>query len=313
MRPYTVGMTTWPDLAVLELLVKVSAHGSVGAAARALGISQPTASRALTSLEESMRLPLLQRTPRGSTLTTEGILVVEWAQGALDAASQLVAGAHALRSGHSTHINIGASMTVAEYLAPAWLGEFRRRHPDVEVSLQVQNSKDVFELVQRGGIDVGFVEAPDVPQGLGSTAIAHDRLIVVTYSSHPWAERKGPISIRELAATPLVVREAGSGTRTTLDQFLKKFNPVPPTLELSSNAAVRVSVSAGTAPAVLSELAVESALSSGQLIEIPVAGMNLARELRAVWKTPRILSGPALNLVQIAISSGEGGRAAVNQ
>ena len=310
MYPYTIGMTPWPDLAVLEVLVMVADLGSVGAAARSLGMTQPTASRAIKGLEKNTGLTLLQRTPRGSTLTTEGILVVEWARGTLDAAAQLVAGTQALQSEHKTQINIGASMTVAEYLVPAWLGEFRRRYPHVDVSLQVHNSKDVFELVQRGRIAVGFVETPDIPHGLGSTVIANDRLIVVTDSSHPWAERKGPISIAELAATPLVVREAGSGTRNTLDQFLRDFNPAPPSLELGSNSAVRVSVSAGTAPAVLSELAVESALSTGQLMAIPVEGMNLARELRAVWRTPRITSGPALDLVQIAISSSENGQAA---
>lgn len=309
MYPYTIDMTSWPDLAVLEVLVMVADLGSVGASARSLGITQPTASRAIKSLEKNTGLTLLQRTPRGSTLTTEGTLVVEWARATLDAAAQLVAGTQALRTEQMTQINIGASMTVAEYLVPAWLGEFRRRYPHVDVSLQVHNSKDVFELVQRGTIAIGFVETPDIPQGLGSAVIANDRLIVVTDGSHPWAERKGSISIEELAATPLVVREAGSGTRDTLDQFLRNFNPARPAMELGSNSAVRVSASAGTAPAVLSELAVESALSTGQLTAIPVEGMNLDRELRAVWRKPRLSSGPALELVQIAISSSQNGQA----
>lgn len=305
MDPYTIDMTPWPDLAILELLVKVSDHGSVGSAARALSMPQPTASRALSTLEKNMHLTLLQRTPRGSTLTTEGILVVEWARGILDAAAELVAGAQALQSEPKKQINIGASMTVAEYLVPKWLGDFRRRHPEVDVSLQVHNSKDVFELVQRGGIDLGFVESPEVPNGLGNTVIAQDKLVVVTDRSHPWAERRDPITVPELAATPLVVREPGSGTRTTLDQFFREFSPVSPALELGSNAAVRVSVAAGTAPGVLSELAVESALGAGELVAIQVEGMNLGRELRAVWRTPRLLSGPALELVQIAISAYE--------
>ena len=142
---------------------------------------------------------------------------MEWARGTLDAAAQLVAGTQALQSEHKTQINIGASMTVAEYLVPAWLGEFRRRYPHVDVSLQVHNSKDVFELVQRGRIAVGFVETPDIPHGLGSTVIANDRLIVVTDSSHPGLSAKDLSALPNLQPRPssFAKRAREPGTRWT--------------------------------------------------------------------------------------------------
>jgi DNA-binding transcriptional LysR family regulator len=97
----------------------------------------------------------------------------------------------------------------------------------------------------------------------------------------------------------LVTREPGSGTRVALDEALGR--PVRSALELASNAAVRVSVASGTAPAVLSRLAVSDALASGTLREIPTElDLRLRRQLRAVWTGPRRLRGAAADLVTIA-------------
>ena len=303
--PYTPGMTEWPDLGVLELLVQLEERGSVGAAARHLGMAQPNASRAISNLEVRLGLPLVRRTPRGSDLTSEGAMVVEWSRGTLTAARQLLEGVEALKGENSSQISIGASMTVAEYLIPPWLGQFRRVHPDVKVSFAVHNSQDVFEGVRQGKFDIGFVESPEQAARLKETLVGHDRMTVVVDPKHPWTRRRKPLSVEELAATPLVVREKGSGTRVTLDDFLEPYDPVAPAVELNSNSAVKISVQAGMGPAVLSYLAVQSALRSEELVAVPVTGMNLIRNLRAVWGGSRRLTGLKASLVEIATANVE--------
>jgi DNA-binding transcriptional LysR family regulator len=292
-----------PDLEHLGLLVGVSELGSVGAAARAVGMAQPNASRALSRLERQLGLTLLERSPAGSRLTTQGTLVVQWARGVLDASDQLVVGAQALRSQHRAHLDVCASMTVAEYLVPKWLAEFRRRHPTVQINLQVHNSFDVFDRVRDGACHLGFVEAPSVTSGLRSAIVGRDRLTVVVSPDHPWARRRKPVTAAELAATPLIVRETGSGTRITLESMLRGHALAEPALELSSNSAVRISAVAGIAPAVLSTLAVAAAVEAGQLRSVPVEGLRLDRALRAVWVASRQLEDHALDLLHIARSS----------
>lgn len=146
---------------------------------------------------------------------------------------------------------------------------------------------------------MGFVEGPSVPQGLYSTPVARDRLVVVVAPGHPWARRRRPLTVAELAATPLVVREVGSGTRRTLDLALEEYDRPPPLLELGSSAAVRTSVLGGVGPAVLSTLAVSEYLDSGRLRAVDVDGLDLSRVLRAVWRPPRVLTGPAGELVRL--------------
>jgi DNA-binding transcriptional LysR family regulator len=292
-----------PELDLLALLVSVSEHGSLGAGARAVGMAQPNASRAIARFERSMGVALLRRSPRGSSVTAEGAVLVDWARDVLAAAERLLAGADALRSRTDARLTAAASMTVAEYLVPAWLTELRRAHPGLEVALEVRNSADVLAGVESGAYDVGFVESPDVPGRLHQVAVGQDELVVVVNPGHPWARRRKPVTADELARTPLVVREEGSGTRTALEAALAEHVVAAPALALASNAAVRLSVLTGAAPAVLSELAVDAALVSGELHRVPVEDLDLRRPLRAVWNGPRQLTGPAAELVQIAHDS----------
>jgi len=294
-----------PDLESLRLLVSVAELGSVGRAARAMGIAQPSATKRLAALERRAGFPLLVRTPAGSTLTTDGKLVVAWASALLAATDEFQTSLTALRTNRAAALRIAASMTIAEALLPRWLSDLRRVEPDVHVGLTVTNSSAVARLVLASAgsdVDLGFVEGPGLTEGLASRTVGADQLIVVVSPAHPWARRRRPLGAAELAATPLVVREAGSGTRETLDRLLVRFAPVDPQLELGSNAAVRGAAVAGIAPAVLSRHAVGADLASGALVEVAVADLRLDRRLRAVWPKGRKLTGPAATLLKVITS-----------
>ncbi len=293
-----------PDFSSLELLVKVDDYGSLSAASRQLRIAQPNASRAISRLERQLGVPLLVRNPSGSTLTAQGTVIVHWARTILADADKLMDVARGLQIEKSAELTVGASMTVAEHLLPHWLGLFHDHHPDMPIHLQVLNSTQVFERLESGVCDVGFVESPSIPRGFHSITVARDRLVAVVHPSHPWARRRKPITVAELASTALLVREPGSGTRTTLDIALQDYDRAAPLLELGSAAAIRTSVLSGVGPAVLSTLAVAEQVRSGALRMIALDGPDLDRALRAVWRPPRQLSGVAGELVRLARREG---------
>jgi molybdate transport repressor ModE-like protein len=287
------------DLATLELLVGVDVHGSVGAASRAAGVAQPNASRALKALERHLGFPLIDRRPTGSALTAQGTVIAHWARRLLADADQLREIAEGFRSGHSAELTVCASMTVAEHLLPRWLGDYRSAHPEVRIHLQVHNSAQVFDLVSAGKCDIGFVESPSIPRGLHSMVVGRDELVVVVAPDHRWARRRRALTVAELASTPLIAREPGSGTRTTLDLALQEYDRAAPLLELASAAAIRASVLNSVGPAVMSSLAVADQLETGELRRIEVDGLALQRPLRAVWRSPRKLEGPAAALARL--------------
>ncbi|MEU8470353.1 LysR family transcriptional regulator [Streptomyces sp. NPDC029006] len=286
-----------PDLGGLELLLAVARLGSLGAAAREVGITQPAASSRIRSMERQLGVALVDRSPRGSRLTDAGALVTDWARRVVEAAAAFDAGAQALRDRRDSRLRVAASMTIAEYLLPGWLLALRAQRPDTAVSLLAGNSAKVAELLLAGEADLGFVEGLTTPAGLDSAVIAHDRLIVVTAPGHPWARRRRPLTAAELAATPLILRERGSGTRQVLDTALGGL--ARPLIELSSTTAVKASAVSGAGPSVLSELAVGEELATRRLVGIPVQDISLRRALRAVWPTGHRPTGPARDLLTL--------------
>ncbi|GAA0378196.1 LysR family transcriptional regulator [Streptomyces blastmyceticus] len=288
-----------PDLGALELLLAVARLGSLGRAAREVGITQPAASSRIRSMERMLGVALVERSPRGSRLTDAGALVTDWARRVVEAAEAFDAGTQALRGRRDSRLRVAASMTIAEYLLPGWLIALRGLLPGTAVSLLAGNSAAVADRLRAGEADLGFVEGLDVPAGLDGAVIGHDRLAVVVAPGHAWARRRAPLSPAELAAAPLILRERGSGTRQVLDAALAGHGGLAaPLLELSSTTAVKAAVVSGAGPSVLSELAVGEELAARRLVEIPVA-VRLRRDLRAVWPMGQRPTGPARELLSL--------------
>lgn len=277
-----------PDLMSLETLAAVVTTGSLNAAATELGLSQQAVSARMRALEKQLGVALLARSPRGSTPTPTGTLVAEWADRLLTMAGEFDAGLAALRQERRDELRLAASLTIAEHLLPRWLVTFAAQtSPSPQVSFRATNSNQVCALVRDGDAELGFVEGPRVAPGLRSRVVAHDRLILVVPREHPWARRRRPVDAAELARTPLVTRETGSGTRDFLDSALTgtlgpdRSRPAP-VLAMSTTAAVRAAVIAGAGPAVLSDLSVADDLGH-RLVAVEIDGLDLRRSLRAVW------------------------------
>lgn len=297
-----------PELSALEVLVAVARTGSFNATAGELGVTQQAVSARISALEKQVGVSLVIRGPRGSRLTEAGAVLTEWAERLLKAAAEVETGIAALRESSRQNLRISASLTIAEQLLPGWLVgmqvEARRRGliaPNVVLS--ATNSDAVIEHVRCGKADLGFVEGPTVPRTVRSRTVAFDQLTLVVPPEHPLARRSRPIDARQLAATPLVSREAGSGTRDVLRTALgKALGPdaivAAPLFEFSTAGGVRQAVLAGAGAAVMSDLAVRDDLASGRLRAIQVDGVSLRRALKAVWTGGRLpLAGPARDLL----------------
>jgi len=321
-----------PDLSALEMLLTVARTGSLNSAARELGVSQQAASSRIRAVEAQTGVTLVNRSPRGSSLTAEGVVIAEWGARLLDVAAELDAGLSALRQDQRSRLRVSASLTVAEHLLPAWLVSFRAGATGpagsgtggsgtggsgtggsgtggsaAEIVLTAENSDAVIARVGDGSADIGFIEGPRVPRSLRSRVIGRDRLVVVVPPSHPWA-RRTTVTPAELASTPLVSREEGSGTQDALTAALaRSLGPAaaqaPAALSLSTTSAIRAAVLAGAAPAVLSDLAVSDDLAIGRLVQVSVPGLDLRRSLRAVWRGQASLPpGAARDLISHILS-----------
>lgn len=267
---------------LLQILIAVEDLGGVGAAARAHSLPQPSASRSITAAEEHLGYPLLHRTPLGSSLTSEGTALANQARAVLAEYQNLENLARNFNATRATDLSLAASRTVGEQLVPTWLGALAAAIPEVRVSFHVDNSREVIDSVVRGDATLGFVEVPNLPNTdvpLRSEVLRYDELQIVVPPGHVWEGRA--VELTELASTPLVERELGSGTRDMLDEALPK--RANPSAVFDSNTAIIHAVGAGVGPAVLSELAVREPARTGKVTIAPWAQPPIKRPLRAIW------------------------------
>lgn len=284
------------DIETLRLIVAVDETGSLSAAARERGLSQPSASARVRAFESRWQLALLERTPRGSHLTTDGLAVVAWARQVLAEVDTMRAGLESLTGTRRGEVQVAASLTIAEFILPRWLGELRE-HMEVHPQLHVVNSVRVTEMVRAGSADIGFIETATPSPGLVHRTVGTDRLVVVVPAGHPWSRRRRALGREDLLAAEWVLREGGSGTRSTFEAALGQ---QPRTaIEAGSTTALLGAVRAGLGPAVVSARAVAIELEMGRFVAVPTE-LDLDRPLTAVWRKGGRMSAAASALLSVA-------------
>ena len=240
----------------LRLLLALADHGSVTAAARAEGVTQPALSQSVRALERRFGVALVRRVGRRLVLTGPAQLAVDYARRIVRLADEAEAAIGELAGLRRGSLAIGASTVPGTYLLPRLLGEFHTRHPEVGVGLRIGDTREVADWVRRGVVDLGVIGEMRAPAGLVVTPFRRDELVVVTPARHPLAARR-TIDAAALAGTPLIVREAGSSTRETLERALAAHGREPTVLfELGSTEAILQAVAAGLGASVVSELAI---------------------------------------------------------
>jgi DNA-binding transcriptional LysR family regulator len=266
----------------LQLLRTVAATQSYSRAAERLGISQPAVSIQIKKLEESIGLPLVVTRGRNLGLTEAGLSLMAYADRILRLHDEALAAMEEYKGMRRGRIRVAASSTPGAYLLPHAVAAFRREHAEAAVAMEVSNTRTALQLVSEGLADLAVVgeAAPDEADNLTLEPLLDDCLTVVVAPGHPWAGRSA-LTITELLAEPLILREEGSNTRAVLDRRLAEATGrrAAVALQLGSTEAVKEAVAAGLGAAVLSGLAIRADVASGRLVPIPVEGLDLCRTL----------------------------------
>jgi DNA-binding transcriptional LysR family regulator len=277
----------------LAAFVAAVETGSVQGAADELVLTQSAATKRIQALEARVGQPLLERTAHGVKPTAVGGVLYPAARQALSA---LLSAEAAVRApGLGSYLRIQSSRTIGETLLPHWLSAFRvecqpRR---AQVTVEITNSEQVLRAVRSGEAEIGFVEGPaGGSRGVREVVVAVDEIRAVVAAGHPWARRRG-VKVSELASESFLARETGSGTRAVTTETLARAGvDLHPVLEVSSAEGLKRAVLDGGF-ALLSERVVVNEVQSGQLVALPVAGVDLSRSLRAISLQRPALQGPA--------------------
>jgi DNA-binding transcriptional LysR family regulator len=271
----------------------VARLGSVSLAADEMHLTQPAVSIQIGTLEESAGTPLLQRTGRGIRLTEAGELLAGYAGRILDLWREAGDEMAMLQGVFSGTLRVGA-ITTAEYLLPPILVNFAKEHPKVKVKLQVGNRDEIVRMLAGQEIDIAIMGRPPAELKTDSSAFAKHPMAFLAAPSHPLMSAPKP-TLAMLSDTRMLVRERGSGTRTTVERFFKDEGlPLRIGSELSSNEAIKQMCAAGFGIAFLSMHTCVLEMNAGLLGVLPVPGNPVVRDWYVMHLASRQLPQVAL-------------------
>jgi DNA-binding transcriptional LysR family regulator len=271
----------------------VARLGSVSLTADEMHLTQPAVSIQIGTLEESAGTPLLQRTGRGIRLTEAGELLAGYAGRILDLWREAGEEMATLQGVFSGTLRVGA-ITTAEYLLPPILVNFAKEHPKVKLKLQVGNRDEIVRMLAGQEIDVAIMGRPPAELKTDSSAFAKHPMAFLAAPGHPLMSAPKP-SLALLSDTRMLVRERGSGTRTTVERFFKD-NGLPLRIgsELSSNEAIKQMCAAGFGIAFLSMHTCVLEMNAGLLGLLPVPCNPIVRDWYVMHLASRQLPQVAL-------------------
>ena len=255
----------------LRTFLAVVDYGSVSEAADRLFVSPPAVSAALATLQAELGVALVARDGRGVAITPAGSVFVPYARGVLRIADEGMAAAREALDPESGRVRLAAVTTAGEHVLPRFLASFRARHPQAEVSLEVGNRERLWQMLADRDVDLAIGGRPPGGSRFVSRATRPNVLVLVAAAQPAEVGAQDgvrEVSLSELSRQVLLLREPGSGTRSTALELFDELGISPAaTLTLGSNGALRESVQVGLGITLISRDAVARELEEGTLEE----------------------------------------------
>lgn len=255
----------------LRIFIAVAERQHVTRAAQALNLTQSAVSSAVAALEGRHGVALFDRVGRNIVLNHVGEAFLVEARAVLARVAAAETALDDLAGLARGRLSIHASQTIASYWLPSRLVAFHETHPGITLEVAIGNTAQVAKAVADGIAELGLVEGEVDDPTLSRVEIGRDHLSLVASPRHPWAQAGGAAPA-DFTTVPWVLREPGSGTRSTFEAVLATMGLSVAHLEvamvLPSNEAVRVAVEAGAGAAVMSRYAAAPGLLSGALVEM---------------------------------------------
>jgi DNA-binding transcriptional LysR family regulator len=276
----------------LQVFYTVARQLSFTKAAEQLFMTQPAVTFQVKQLEEHFNARLFERSHGKIALTPTGRLVMEYAGKILGLSDEMETRVGELTGTMSGPLLLGASTTIAEFMLPQILGEFKARHPQVQARMTVANSETIENRVADYSIDLGLIESPSHLPGLHTEVCCDDELVMICAPGHKLA-KSGSVTPQQVILEPYVSRESGSGTREFADNYLRRCKVSPEDLnivmELGSPEAIKGVVETGIGVSIVSHATIVKELKLGVLVAVPLKP-RLIRTLSLVYPKEKFRS-----------------------
>ncbi|MFK5913474.1 MAG: LysR family transcriptional regulator [Woeseiaceae bacterium] len=257
----------------LQVFYTVARLLSFTKAAEELHMTQPAVTFQVRQLEEQFNTRLFDRTHNRISLTEAGTKVFECGARIFAIYAEMDNAVRELTGDISGVLILGASTTIAEYMLPVLLGDFKAEYPDVTIRLKVANTDGIVSQVENNEIDLGVVEAPVTNKNLVVEECSTDQLVVIVAPGHELAN-DSVVPLRRLCDFPFICREEGSGTREVMLESMQAAgmgaNDLKVSMELGSLESIKGAVEAGMGISVISSATIQKEVKLGTLVAVKI-------------------------------------------
>lgn len=276
----------------LKVFCTVAETGSFSRSSEIIHLTQPAVSLQIQAIEEMYETKLFDRSGSAVKLTPAGEILYKYAKEILNLYASAEKDIGEITGFVKGSISIGASTTIANYLLPGVIADFRKTRPKIKVHLRVGNTKRVVEYLNAGNIDLGLVEGDVARQKMTAEKLISDELVLIVSSLHPWAEKKN-ISIIEITKEPFISREEGSGTRQMIEKYLSKHGVTQDmkiSMVLGSTEAIKEAVEIGMGVSIVSRWAARKESRYGSLKLLSFKEEKMLRDFSLIFQKNAVAS-----------------------
>jgi len=281
----------------LHIFYTVAERGSFSAAAQALHMTQPAVTMQMQSLEDYFGSKLLVRSTKRVELTEAGQTLYPYAKRSIELMRDAEKAMSRLTYMLEGRLQLGASLTIGEYVLPRLLGPFANQYPHISIALKVMNTTQIIDEIVSHQLNFGLVEAPVHHPDLSFEPVMEDELKLIVPAEHPLAGRER-VTLQEVVGYPFVLREKGSGTRQVMESELmnRGYEPdrIESVMELGSTGAVKSAVESGIGITIISPSSVKHEQALGLLKVIDIEDVEFKRKFYAVHLKSTLLPVPAV-------------------
>ncbi len=278
----------------MRVFITVADKKNFSKAAKALSLTQPAVSFQIQTLEQYYQTMLFDRVNRHVKLTAAGELLLDYAVHMNNLQAELERNMQQLTGHVKGELLIGASTTIGEYILPYVVGSFKQDYPDVNVTIQIMNTKDIGAAVGNKSFDLGIIEGPlELSENSESHKFLEDELVLAMPADHPLAA-KGSITLEELKSLPYITREPGSGSRLIFEQALidadfdiEDLNIV---MELGSTTSIKSAIMGGLGISTISKWAIQDLIKTGKVVALNIEGLTLTRNFNIILNNEKFQS-----------------------
>lgn len=272
----------------LKIFIAVAEEKTMHSAAKKLYISQPSISQAISELEKTYNVKLFERISQRLYITDTGTELLNYAYRITNMYDEMEQMLH--MKGNLQKLKIGASVSVGTSLLYKILDVLKEKYPDLQLSVVVDNTSCIEQLIMESKIDAGVVEGVITQKDIICRHICEDELIVAASPSHHLAQ-KGVCSIEDIKNEVFISREKGSNDRNQFERFLQENNiEIDKTWVFSNTEAIKNAVKSGYGLSVLSRMVVQEELDSKEIAQIQIDGINIKRSIRLIMHKDKFIS-----------------------